>query len=185
MTLIVFAHPYPQRSHANKYLIDSVSKLEHVVINDLYEKYPDFHINVEAEQKLLTEAKLIIFQFPLYWYNVPALLKQWQEMVLTRGFAFGNKNQDRNLQGKPCMAVVSTGHKRRSYQNDGYDCYSLESFLRPLEQMAAHCKMNYQSPLVIHQAHRVTKTELAKFSEEYCQRIKELSNNSGASNERT
>jgi len=85
MILIVFAHPYPRRSHANKALINVVSQLKHVVIDDLYGKYPDFHINIAEEQQLLAQAKLIIFQFPLYWYNVPAMLKQWQEVVLTPG----------------------------------------------------------------------------------------------------
>jgi len=174
MILIIFAHPYPSRSNANKPLLKTISNLENVVISDLYEKYPDFHIAVKSEQKLLAEAKLIVFQFPIYWYNVPALLKQWQEMVLTRGFAFGKTDADRVLQGKPCMAVVTTGHKQLSYQSEGYDCYTLNEFLRPLEQMADHCKMQYHPPLVVHEAHRVTSQDLAKTGEIYRQTLLNL-----------
>jgi len=176
MILIVFAHPYPRRSHANKALINVVSQLKHVVIDDLYGKYPDFHINIAEEQQLLAQAKLIIFQFPLYWYNVPAMLKQWQEVVLTPGFGFSKQNNKNALQGKPCMAVVTTGHKKRSYQDGGYDCYSLEDFLRPLEQLADHCKMVYHPPLVLHQAHRASSEELSQVAEKYTQHLQALYN---------
>jgi len=150
-----------------------------VIINDLYEKYPDFHINIRAEQKLLATANLVIFQFPFYWYSVPALLKQWQEVVLTRGFAFGKSDQERNLSGKPCLALVTTGHKKLSYQKDGYDQYSIEEFLRPLEQMASHCKMIYHSPLVVYQAHRASSEELNKLAETFRDHILSLTITNG------
>ncbi len=174
MILIVIAHPYLKRSHANKQLLAEVSKLQQVVIDDLYERYADFHIDVKAEQKLLNKAKLVIFQFPIYWYNVPALLKQWQEVVLTRGFAFGHKDEDTMLKGKFCFAVVTAGHKRLSYQDGGDDCYALEDFLRPLEQLAYHCDMHYYSPLALYQAHLATTAELRQKGDEYRQRLQEL-----------
>lgn len=174
MILIVFSHPYPQRSHANKTILENVAKTEQVIISDLYEKYPDFHINVAEEQALLRQAKLIIFQFPIYWYNVPALLKQWQEMVLTRQFSSGDEIHGRALQGKSAMAVVTTGHKHRSYQQGAYDNYSLEDFLSPLNQTSVHCGMNYHAPLVLHQAHGASQAELTQFSLLYSQRIKQL-----------
>lgn len=182
MILIVFSHPYTHRSHANKSILDELAKHEQVYINNLYEKYPDFHINVAEEQALLLQARLIIFQFPIYWYNVPALFKQWQEVVLTRQFSFGDESHAQALKGKPVMAVVTTGHKQTSYQSDGYDNYTLEEFLRPLERMCVHCGMNYHSPLALHQAHRSTSSELIQFSHLYLQRIKQLSQLSGVNN---
>jgi len=175
MILVILAHPQLKRSNANKQLLDLIAKLDDVVINDLYEKYPDFYINIKAEQKLLAAAKLVIFQFPFYWYNVPALLKQWQEVVLSKGFAFGKEEQERQLQGKPCMAVITTGHKQLSYQPGGYDKYTIDDFLRPLEQMAFHCKMQYHSPFVVYQAHRASNSELNQLGDEYCQRILDIS----------
>uniref|UniRef100_A0A3Q1EG10 Flavodoxin-like fold domain-containing protein n=1 Tax=Acanthochromis polyacanthus TaxID=80966 RepID=A0A3Q1EG10_9TELE len=44
--------------------------------------------DITAEQQKVTEAELIIFQFPLYWFSVPAILKGWFDRVLAQGFAF-------------------------------------------------------------------------------------------------
>lgn len=44
--------------------------------------------DIVEEQKKLQEADLVIFQFPLYWFSVPAILKGWMDRVLCQGFAF-------------------------------------------------------------------------------------------------
>jgi hypothetical protein len=62
---------------------------EAVDISDLYEEYPDFYINVKREQQLLIEHDIIVFQHPFYWYSSPAILKQWEDLVLEFGFAYG------------------------------------------------------------------------------------------------
>jgi len=183
MILIVFSHPYPNQSHANKAILNDVAKTEHVLVNDLYQKYPDFHINIAQEQSLLLQAKLIVFQFPIYWYNVPALLKQWQEVVLTREFSLGDENQAKALQGKSAIAVVTTGHKKHSYQQGGHDNYSLNDFLRPLELMSLHCGMHYHAPLALHQAHNASQLELTEFSRQYSQQIEYLYQQMGFGNE--
>ena len=174
MILVILAHPYIHRSHANKNILQNITKNKHVKINNLYEKYPDFHINIQLEQELLRQASLIVFQFPIYWYNVPALLKQWQEVVLTRQFIADDHTPNQALRGKPMLAVVTTGHKRQSYRQDAFDNYALEDFLRPLEQLSMHCGMNFQVPLSLHQAHRATSNELSQFSDLYLQRIEQL-----------
>lgn len=174
MILIVFSHPYIQRSHANKAILNNIAQKQPVVIDNLYEKYPDFHIDIAQEQSLLERADLIIFQFPMYCYNVPALFKQWQEVVLTKQFALGDKAHTRALQGKMAMAVVTAGHEHRAYQKDGHNNYPLEDFIRPLELMSLHCGMNYHSPLALHQAHKATTEELSEFSHLYHQRIEQL-----------
>ena len=87
--LILFAHPALQKSRVNRRLVAAVQNLENVTINDLYEEYPDFSIDVKREQALLESHDIIIFQHPLYWYSCPALLKEWQDLVLEYGFAYG------------------------------------------------------------------------------------------------
>jgi glutathione-regulated potassium-efflux system ancillary protein KefG len=174
MILIILSHPYIHHSHANQAILKNITKNKQVKVNNLYEKYPDFHINVMQEQALLREAKLIVFQFPIYWYNVPALFKQWQEVVLTKKFISDENAQHHALRGKPVLAVVTTGHKRQSYRQDAFDNYTLEDFLRPLEQLSMHCGMDFQAPLSLHQAHRASNDELSRFSDLYLQQIEQI-----------
>ena len=87
--LILFAHPALHKSRVNQLLLSSVESLSGVTINDLYESYPTFHVNVAREQALLLEHDVIIFQHPFYWYSSPAILKQWQDLVLEYGLPTG------------------------------------------------------------------------------------------------
>ena len=95
--LVVVAHPNLADSEVNKAILQELSKVERVTLNNLYKKYPDFEINVANEQELLIDHDIIIFQFPLYWFSSPALLKQWQDEVITSAFSIGAENK---LKGK-------------------------------------------------------------------------------------
>ena len=60
MILIIYAHPYPQHSHANKRMLEQARTLEGVEVRSLYELYPDFNIDIAAEQEALSRADLIV-----------------------------------------------------------------------------------------------------------------------------
>ena len=60
----------------------------------MYEKYPDFNIDVDYEKKLLEKNQIIIWQHPFYWYSAPPLLKQWIDLVLEFGWAYGPGESD-------------------------------------------------------------------------------------------
>ncbi len=83
--LIQFAHPAPQKSRANRALLAAARQVQGVTVNDLYEEYPDFHVDVAREQALLATHEVVVFQHPFYWYSAPALVKEWQDLVLTIG----------------------------------------------------------------------------------------------------
>ena len=99
MIVVVYAHPYPDRSRAGRALLEAVQGLPDVEVRSLYELYPDFGIDVEAEQEALTRADTIVWQHPLYWYSVPGLLKHWFDKVLA-GWAYGEGGTA--LVGKRC-----------------------------------------------------------------------------------
>lgn len=86
--LLVVGHPDLSQSKANKALVDAVRDLAHVTVHDLYATYPDFQIDAAAEQALLAEHDVIVFQHPVFWYNTTPLFKQWQDKVFTLGWAF-------------------------------------------------------------------------------------------------
>ena len=81
LVLVLFAHPALETSRINRRLAEAPQSLEGVTLRDLYEVYPDFDVDVEAEQASLLEHDVVVFQHPLYWYSAPPLLKQWQDLV--------------------------------------------------------------------------------------------------------
>ena len=148
--LILFAHPAMQKSKVNKRLVEPISALEGVTFHDLYDSYPDMYIDVEREKDLLLENDIIIFQHPFYWYSSPAMLKEWQDLVLEFGFAYGPGGTA--LEGKKMMNVISTGASREAYRREGHNTYTIREFLRPFEQTANLCHMKYLPPFVLHDA---------------------------------
>jgi glutathione-regulated potassium-efflux system ancillary protein KefG len=145
--LILFAHPALQKSRVNRRLIAAVRNMENVTINDLYEEYPDFFVNIKREQELLLSHDIIVFQHPLYWYSCPALLKEWQDLVLQYGFAYGAHGT--KLSGKWVLTAITTGGPLSAYQRDGYNHFSIRELLRPFEQTVRLCGMVYLPPFVL------------------------------------
>ena len=90
MILIIYAHPYPHHSHANKRMLEHARTLEGVEVRSLYQLYPDFNIDIAAEQEALSRADLIVWQHPMQWYSIPPLLKLWIDKVFSHGWAYGH-----------------------------------------------------------------------------------------------
>ncbi len=163
--LVLFAHPAFHKSRINRKLVDAVKSLEGVTFNDLYDNYPDFYIDVSREQHLLVANDIIVWQHPFYWYNVPALLKEWMDLVLEHGFAYGNNG--RALEGKKLLSVISTGGRREVYSAEGRNHYTMNQFLVPLRQSARLCRMAYLPPFVVHGSHTIRPPEIDRYAEAY------------------
>ncbi|NNF04921.1 MAG: NAD(P)H oxidoreductase [Rhodothermales bacterium] len=164
-TLILFAHPSFEKSRIHAALVSKVPGDGSVTFRDLYQRYPDFDIDVEAEQKLLVDHDLIVLQHPLYWYSVPPLMKQWIDLVLEHGWAYGRDG--RALEGKTLMCLVSAGGTSSAYRSEGHNKYTVREFLRPIEQTAKLCRMNYWAPYVVHGTHRLGEPEIQRHAERY------------------
>jgi len=145
--LILFAHPSQHRSEINLPLIRASSKVEAVTIVDLYAEYPNYCIDIEREQQRLREHDVIVFMFPLYWYSTPSILKEWQDLVLEYGFAYGHDGTA--LHGKTLLCAITAGGTENAYQTLGYNHYSIRELLRPIEQTATLCGLNYLPPYAL------------------------------------
>ena len=145
--LVLFAHPSLDRSEVNRPLSLATIGQEGVTFVDLYAEYPDLDIDVDREQARLLSHDIIIFMHPLYWYSTPAILKEWQDLVLEHGFAYGE--QGTSLQGKIFFTALTAGGAESAYCSQGYQHYSIRELLRPLEQMAALCGMIYLPPFAL------------------------------------
>lgn len=145
--LILFAHPSQHRSEVNLPLIESSRTIEGVTVVDLYAEYPDYCIDIEREQRRLREHDIIIFMHPLYWYSTPAILKEWQDLVLEYGFAYGHDGIE--LHGKKLLCAITAGGSEEAYRTHGYNHYSIRELLRPIEQTAVLCGMLYLPPYAL------------------------------------
>ena len=167
--LVVYAHPLHNQSRVNRRLSELARGVPNVHVHDLYETYPDFHIDTENDQSLLKAADLIVFQHPLLWYSMPSLLKEWIDVVLEEGWAYGNGGVA--LQGKDFWLVTSAGGEAASYQENGYHGYPLSAFLPQYEQMAALCGMRWLAPLVLFGADDASELTIEAHAETYRYRL--------------
>ncbi|KAF0156768.1 MAG: modulator of glutathione-dependent potassium efflux system [Syntrophaceae bacterium] len=158
--LILFAHPRFEKSKTNRALLASVDKIDGVTLNDLYEQYPDFNIDVEREKNLLLAHEVIIWHHPLYMYSAPAVLKQWMDLVLEYGWAHGS--QGNALKDKMIFNALTAGGARESYAINQHNRFTLREFLVPFEQTATVCKMIYLPPFAVHGTHLLSDQQLAE-----------------------
>ncbi|MDH2435295.1 NAD(P)H-dependent oxidoreductase [Pokkaliibacter sp. MBI-7] len=145
--LLLFAHPSQRRSEVNLPMFRAAQLIKGGTCVDLYGEYPTFRIDVKKEQQRLLDHDVLIFQFPLYWYSTPSILKEWQDLVLEHGFAYGSKGTA--LRGKPFICAVSAGAAEKAYQQDGLNHFSLRELLHPLEQTARLTGMRYLAPFAL------------------------------------
>jgi len=134
-TLMILAHPRIEESIGNKIISDLTNTDKNVEVRHLNFLYPDFKIDIKAEQKALESAENIIFQYPLYWYSTPAILKEWIDQVFEYGFAFGTGSK---LTNKNIIVSITIGSGKKDYPQE-----VLDKILFPFQGLAAYCKMNY------------------------------------------
>lgn len=163
--LILFAHPKYEHSDVNQALLEKVRPLENVIIRDLYELYPDFNINVQEEQELLFEYEVVVWHHPIYWYSCPPILKQWIDLVLEFGWAYGPGGI--YLKNKYVLNAVTSGGSQEVYAHEGRNRFTMEEFLRPFEQTAYLCNMRYLPHFQVGGTHRITEDQLFQKTEEY------------------
>jgi glutathione-regulated potassium-efflux system ancillary protein KefG len=170
--LVIFAHPNLERSRINLELLKVLQEVPEVTIRDLYELYPDYQIDRQAEQIQLLQHDLIIWHHPFYWYSAPPLMKLWIDEVLEHNWAYGERGV--MLKGKYAMNLLTAGGSDKAYQDTGSNHFTIREFLRPFEQTARLCHMKYLPPFAVLGAYRQNETSLSKIGEQLQTWIKDL-----------
>jgi glutathione-regulated potassium-efflux system ancillary protein KefG len=170
--LILFAHPALEKSRVQAELMRAIRGMQGVTFHDLYEVYPDLNIDVRHEQSLLLQHDIILFQHPFYWYSAPAIIKQWQDLVLEHGWAYGATGTA--LRGKRIGNIITTGGQETSYGKDGWNHHSVEDFLLPFKQTASLCNMQYMPAHIIYGTLRITPSLIQEQVVAYRQMLEEL-----------
>ena len=154
--IVYFAHPGHNYSHVNRHMACVAEEVDDINFVDLYRDYPRFDINVDVEQERLLNHDVILFQFPLFWYSTPSILKEWQDIVLEHGFAYGSGGD--KLKNKTMMIALTAAGPEDAYTTGGYQHFPLRDFLRPLEQTALLCGMRFSSPYALFSALKAPTT---------------------------
>jgi glutathione-regulated potassium-efflux system ancillary protein KefG len=163
--LVLFAHPALQKSRVNRVLAHGIDRMEGITFHDLYEAYPDLGIDVAAEQELLLAHDVIVFHHPFFWYSTPAILKEWQDLVLEHGWAYGREGTA--LRNKIMLNAVTTGGGEAAYEPGGHNGHTVREFLAPIEQTARLCGMTYLAPFVAHGTHSMAAERISGHAQEY------------------
>lgn len=146
--LVYYAHPGHKHSQANKAMVAAAKEVDGITFVDLYAEYPRFEIDIDREQQRLLDHDVILFQFPMFWYSTPSLIKEWQDLVLEHGFAYGAGGN--NLAGKCMILAVTAGGPKDAYTEAGYQEHPIRAFLTPLEQTARLCHMEFSAPYILY-----------------------------------
>ncbi len=163
-TLVLVFHPSMVNSQVNRALAEKAESLGgDVVVRRLYDLYPDFRIDVTAEQQAAETADRIVLQFPVYWFSCPPLLKKWEDDVLTYGWAYGSTGKA--LEGKELLVAASLGAD--AYGREQEYTYTVTELLRPFQAMANYCSMTYLEPFATVGAMSISDEALAQRVEEY------------------
>jgi len=164
IVILVF-HPVLHKSRVNRVLLNAVEGLGEVSFRYMYDLYPDYQIDIKKEQEVLLQHDIIVWQHPFYWYSAPSLLKEWLDLVLEHGFAYGKAG--RALEGKTIMTAITSGGRRDIYGSEEGVKFSIRDFLAPFEQTAKLCRMRYLPPFVTHGTHLLKSDQIEKAAEEY------------------
>lgn len=162
-------HPNLENSRNNKTWKTQLDESGKVAMSrDLYKEYPDFNIDVEKEQEILTQYDRIILQFPFYWYSMPPLMKKWLDDVLTYNFAYGPEGT--KLKGKDLQLVVSVGGRQVFY--NGFDIFTtVPDLLRPMQLTANLTQMNYLQPEYMFNADAAEEKTIEAFGKQLVEKI--------------
>ena len=147
--LVISGHPDIDKSYTNKVILAELEKqLPDVEVRRLDKYYPDYRFDVQAEQEAMLKADILVLQFPFYWYSVPGIMKLWMDSVFTFNFSFGPEGD--KLKGKHLILSFTVGGPQQSYQPLGYNHFTVEQLLTPIQQTAYLAGMNYHPPVYAH-----------------------------------
>lgn len=170
VTQILLFHPDSERSRVNTALARAAVGLHHVAIADMAALYPDgiaMEHDSEREAARLLRADRIVLQFPMQWYSTPALLKQWQDIVLTRMAYMNWDTEGASLAGKPLMVAATMGAEEATYRPEGRNRFTIAELLAPLQASANRFAMDWRDPFLVYGADALSAETLAETGHSY------------------
>lgn len=170
-TLILMFHPDPEKSVANAALARAAAEVDGVEVVDMAAAYPDRRIDLmtdgAVEAQRLLSADRIVFQFPVQWYSVPSLMKDWIDAVFTRIYYVFAESEGDRLEGTPLMIAATAGNTPENYQPGGGVAISLEEIFTPLRATAVRAGLPWHPPHILYHANALSEAQLAAAGPDY------------------
>lgn len=140
--------------------------------------------DIIIEQEKLLWANMVIFQFPLWWYTMPAILKGWFDRVYAYGFAYGvgehsdshwgDRFGDGTLKGKRAMLIITAGGWQSHYSAKGIND-PIDDLLFPIQHgMLYYPGFDVLPPFVVFRTGRVDEKKFKQLCEELGTRLDTL-----------
>lgn len=143
--LIISGHPDLTQSVGNSTILNEMAEaFPEAEIRRLDQLYPNYNIDIQAEQASLLKADVIVWQFPFSWYSLPGIMKVWLDEVFLHGFAHGSTAK---LGGKKLVLSFTTGAPQALYSEDGFFGHRVEDYLAQFETTARLCNLELQQPV--------------------------------------
>lgn len=193
--LIIYAHPDPQSLNGalKDYAVQHLQAAGHTVqVSDLYAmewraalaagEVPGHAVLAEQEKLLWAEA--VIFQFPLWWFSMPAIMKGWVERVYTYGFGYGvgehserrwgDRYGEGTLAGKRAMLMVTAGGWESHYSPRGVNG-AVDELLFPIHHgILYYPGMQVLPPFLVYRADRMDAVRFEEVRGQLGQRLDTL-----------
>ena len=137
-----------------------------------------FSGDLRSEMDKLASADMINFNFPLWWFGMPAVLKGWVDRVLAYGFAYGGEygmGKDGRFKGKKAFLTVTTGSPAEAYQPSGRNRRTMSDILTNIHQGVFEL-VGYDvlEPFVAYGVSRIPEDERTVIKDEYGQYLQNL-----------
>ncbi|MCR8969658.1 NAD(P)H-dependent oxidoreductase [Facklamia sp. 7083-14-GEN3] len=152
------AHDHLANSSSQQFLIasgEALSKIDYVDLTAEWERKGFFDSNQELAR--ITNYDRILFQFPLYWYQAPAILKIWMDQVFNEQLNI--KQTQKILKDKEFGIVLTVGSRLDSFQPGERAGVSITDLMSPYYAWANYFDMKYRPPFIISQFHYLTEEE--------------------------
>ena len=158
--LVLVSHPNLEDSRINDALATAAGSVDGVTVRHIDSALRDNngHFDVQAEQAIVDAHDVLVFQFPWYWYSAPAVVKQYLDEILTRGWAYVGGSA---LEGKPVIFAITTGGIADAYRADGQNKFTMNELLAPYIATANMTKMVWNEPFVVHGVRSLSDQELS------------------------
>src|SRR3954447_19161664 len=140
--------------------------------------------DVKAEIEKLLWADVLILQFPLWWFSMPAILKGWVDRVFAYGFAYGvgehsdkrwgDRYSEGRLAGKSAMLIVTAGGRQEHYSARGING-PIDDLLFPINHgILYYPGYDVLPPFVVYKADRLSEAEFERVAEQLRERMRAL-----------